>query len=62
MENQVKNDANPITFTLPSDGYHKGVLWAGLADRWRNKPMFCLVGGKWVTDAWEGSLVNSSSN
>jgi hypothetical protein len=54
--------SRPIEFELPSDGFHKGVLWAGLADNWKHKLSFRMVDDKLVSDSWTGNLINSSSN
>jgi hypothetical protein len=54
--------AKPIEFQLPVDGYHKGVLWAGLAENWRHVISYRIIEGQLVSEAWIGDLVNSSSN
>lgn len=52
----------PIVFKLPVDGYHKGILWAGLADNWKHRVTARIEDGSFLTSQWEGSLINSSSN
>lgn len=54
--------SKPIKFTLPSDGYHKGVLWAGLAENWQHKCTLRIQDSKLIHDEWSGDLINSSSN
>ena len=57
-----KTQLKPIEIELPFDGNHKGVLWAGLADRWEQGVKPRIVDGVFVTAVWIGRLINSSSN
>jgi len=54
--------STPIKFELPADGYHKGILWAGLAENWKHKVSYRIFEDRFVSEAWGGELINSSSN
>lgn len=52
----------PIKIKLPIDGYHRGVLWAGLASDWKHEVEARIEDGKFISSRWVGFLINSSSN
>lgn len=54
--------SKPIKILLPEDGFHKGVLWAGLAENWAHQVSARISDGKFVSHQWSGTLINSSQN
>lgn len=58
---EVKN-FKPIEILLPVDGFHKGVLWAGLATDWEHRITARIHDGKFLSSQWKGILMYSSSN